>query len=197
MTKAKNRMVFWKTEFTDDYTGEGYGLIGASGSGQLTIKPKNTQKLSKHLTKKTQERLKKEAVKKAVTASSKSGGVAGTASSIAFTPVQSIELVNPDAANAKLRDLNDKYFSSTGSFLKVGKSLPPLPVFGAPTAAGAGAGTGAGPVAGTAATAAAAAGMKAPPAKRQKLATPDTKLGTSAATATAYNEFSDMSNKRK
>ncbi|KXJ24790.1 U4/U6 small nuclear ribonucleoprotein Prp31 [Exaiptasia diaphana] len=47
--------------------------------------------------------------------------VSGTASSVAFTPLQGLEIVNPHAAEKKVADANAKYFSSTAGFLKVTK----------------------------------------------------------------------------
>lgn len=47
--------------------------------------------------------------------------VSGTASSIAFTPMQGLEIVNPHAAEKKVADANAKYFSSSAGFLKVSK----------------------------------------------------------------------------
>lgn len=49
-----------------------------------------------------------------------SGATSGLSSSLAFTPVQGIELINPEEAQRKIKEANDKYFSG-GQFLKVGK----------------------------------------------------------------------------
>jgi U4/U6 small nuclear ribonucleoprotein PRP31 len=49
LQKQKNRVAFGKAETTDDYTGEGYGMIGQEGSGQLAIRPKDNLKLSKRM----------------------------------------------------------------------------------------------------------------------------------------------------
>jgi len=105
-------MVFGKAEQTDDYTGEGYGMIGQSGSGMLKVKQKDNQKLKNHLSKRTQQRLKKPS----------SGATSGLSSSIVFTPVQGMELVNPNAQADRARDSTEKYFSATGSFNRVGKT---------------------------------------------------------------------------
>ncbi|EHB18866.1 U4/U6 small nuclear ribonucleoprotein Prp31 [Heterocephalus glaber] len=43
----------------------------------------------------------------------------GTASSVAFTPLQGLEIVNPQAAEKKVAEANQKYFSSMAEFLKV------------------------------------------------------------------------------
>lgn len=46
--------------------------------------------------------------------------VSGTAS-VAFTPMQGLEIVNPGAAEQKIREANEKYFSSTAGFMSVTK----------------------------------------------------------------------------
>ena len=47
--------------------------------------------------------------------------ISGTASCVAFTPVQGLEIVNPGAAEKKVDEANQKYFSSTSGFLSVKK----------------------------------------------------------------------------
>lgn len=111
LMKAKNKVVFGKAEPTDDFTGEGMGMIGQSGTGRLAVKKKDTQKLKNHLSRKTQARLRR--VKGSV-----DSGTSGMASSIAFTPIQGIELVAP-APDRK--QSQNKYFSSSGGFVNVSK----------------------------------------------------------------------------
>jgi len=126
--KQKNRMSFNTAEITDDFTGEGFGMLGQAGSGVLTIKKENTQKLKDHLSKKTQARLSRQRAKGTATATP------GISSSIAFTPVQGMELVNPELL-MKPQESGNKYFGSEGGFFKVGNSkaparvLPPVPKF--------------------------------------------------------------------
>jgi U4/U6 small nuclear ribonucleoprotein PRP31 len=110
MAKAKNKMLFGKAELTDDYTGEGMGMVGQAGSGRLTVKKKDTQKLAKKLSRKTQAKLRR--VKGTVASAS------GMASSIAFTPIQGMELVAPDQPKQKA---HNKYFSMSGGFVNVSK----------------------------------------------------------------------------
>lgn len=50
-----------------------------------------------------------------------SGATSGLSSSIAFTPVQGIELENPETAAQKLKEITDKYFSGFNGFARVGK----------------------------------------------------------------------------
>lgn len=45
--------------------------------------------------------------------------ISGTASSVAFTPLQGLEIVNPQAAE-RSNETNAKYFSNTSGFLSVG-----------------------------------------------------------------------------
>jgi U4/U6 small nuclear ribonucleoprotein PRP31 len=51
--------------------------------------------------------------------SGSSGGTSGLSSSLAFTPVQGIELENPEARAQKLKDLNRRYFDESQGFLQV------------------------------------------------------------------------------
>jgi len=48
----------------------------------------------------------------------------GTSSSIAFTPLQGLEIVNPQAAEKRVDEANAKYFSPSASFMKVKTPLP-------------------------------------------------------------------------
>lgn len=115
LAKAKNRMTFAKAEHTDDYTGEGYGMVGVSGRGRLTQKKKDTQKLSKRLSRKTQARLHR------IKGSGTKSTISGIASSIAFSTVQGMELVaTPDIKEKKSSSSSRKYFSTSGGFFKVG-----------------------------------------------------------------------------
>ncbi len=47
--------------------------------------------------------------------------VSGTASSVAFSAVQGLEIVNPHAAEKRVQEANAKYFSNQSGFLKVSK----------------------------------------------------------------------------
>lgn len=48
--------------------------------------------------------------------------ISGTASSVAFTPLQGLEIVNPQAAEVKVNDSSAKYFSNTSGFFKKEKN---------------------------------------------------------------------------
>ena len=51
--------------------------------------------------------------------------VSGTASSVAFTPLQGLEIVNPQAAEKKVDEANAKHFSTSASFIKVQTPIVP------------------------------------------------------------------------
>jgi len=118
LAKAKNRMTFAKPEATDDYTGEGYGMVGlAGGSGRrITQKKKNTQKLSQRLSRKTQARLHR------IKGSGTKSTISGIQSSIGtFSTMQGMELVAAPKRKAPKRASGaHNFFSSTGGFFKVG-----------------------------------------------------------------------------
>jgi U4/U6 small nuclear ribonucleoprotein PRP31 len=46
-----------------------------------------------------------------------SGQTNGLSSSLVFTPVQGLELINPNAAADKVKEANQKWFNSTSGFL--------------------------------------------------------------------------------
>jgi len=121
LSTLKNRMVFGKAEQTDDYTGEGLGMIGQSGTGRLAVKKKNNQNLQNRLSRKMQARLNR-VRGPGVTAKE---AAAGSASSVSFTPIQGLEFVQlPD--HGKQED-DSTYFSKIGGFQKVGKMSAPAP----------------------------------------------------------------------
>ena len=147
--KQKNRMAFGKEELVDEYTGEEFGMMGQQeGSGQVRSRERDTQQLSKRLSRDTQKRLAYGAAKgrggggSGVAAAAGGGGGSsgggggvdgtvggavtvigggggGTASSIAFTPVQGMELVNNEQKRMRLTDSAHNYFAATASFSSV------------------------------------------------------------------------------
>ena len=50
-------------------------------------------------------------------ASQGKGNTSGMASSMVFTPVQGMELVNPDANKERVREANKKWFSDQAGFM--------------------------------------------------------------------------------
>lgn len=92
--------------------------MGKNGSGMIRtaqIDEKTRVRISKTLTK----NLQKQQVFGGTTTIKKQ--ISGTASSVAFTPLQGLEIVNPQAAERRVSEANAKYFSSSGTFLNVAK----------------------------------------------------------------------------
>lgn len=122
LRKQANRMNFGEIEedaYQEDL-GFSLGTMGKGKSGKVRGPPVDS-KTKARISKTLQQKLSKQnqtwggstTVKKQV---------AGTASSVAFTPLQGLEIVNPQAAEKKAQEANQKYFSSTAGFLKVKKS---------------------------------------------------------------------------
>lgn len=94
------------------------GQLGKGGAGRIrkiTVDEKTRVRLSKTLQKEVQRQ-------------STLGGqttvrrqVAGTASSVAFTPLQGLEIVNPQAAENSNQARANKYFSNVLGFKNVHK----------------------------------------------------------------------------
>lgn len=124
----------------DEYTGEGMGMIGTSGSGVLKVVQKDA-KLAKRLSQKTQARLKRTGGHTAGPAAAfgtvtSLSNISGTASSIAFTPMQGMQLVKTESAALKaMQRANDNYFSNAGAFVKVKNEAAAAAAGGAPVAA--------------------------------------------------------------
>jgi len=108
LRKYANRMVFGEQEETYQNTERGFGMLGNSGKVRIQA---NTRKINRK-------------VKAFGGGTRTSGGLSttsGLSSSLAFTPVQGLELENPQAAAAKVAEANKKYFGNT-TFLKVSSS---------------------------------------------------------------------------
>ncbi|KAF9104480.1 U4/U6 small nuclear ribonucleoprotein Prp31 [Mortierella sp. GBA35] len=112
MQKLKNRVEFGveEQEVMGYGTTEGLGMLGQNssgpGAGRIRAAQQNNRNRGKVSNKKA-----------ALVAQYGSGNTtAGTATSIAFTPVQGIELVDPTAAAARVKAANEKYFGSGGFF---------------------------------------------------------------------------------
>lgn len=123
MRKAANRMNFAEIEedaYQEDM-GFSLGTLGKSKTGRIrgpVVDSKTKARISKTL----QQKISKEKQTWGGSTTVKKQ-VSGTASSVAFTPLQGLEIVNPQAAEKKAQEANAKYFSSTGSFVKVEKQL--------------------------------------------------------------------------
>ncbi|XP_046680901.1 U4/U6 small nuclear ribonucleoprotein Prp31 [Homalodisca vitripennis] len=121
LRKQNNRLNF--ADIEDDAYQEdlGYtrGTIGKSGTGRIRL-PQVDEKTKVRISKTLQKNLQKQqqvwggstTVKKQVS---------GTASSVAFTPLQGLEIVNPQAAEKNVAEANAKYFSNTSGFVKLQK----------------------------------------------------------------------------
>lgn len=110
MRKLANRMQFGVPEESSlgDGLGEGYGMLGQAGSGKLRVSAAQS-KLASKVAKKFKERQY-----------GSSGATSGLTSSLAFTPVQGIELSNPQAyANQLGSGTQSTYFSETGTFSRI------------------------------------------------------------------------------
>ncbi|XP_065898925.1 U4/U6 small nuclear ribonucleoprotein Prp31-like [Dysidea avara] len=115
LRKHANRMTFGEIEqdaYQDDL-GFSTGWIGKSSSGKVRG-PAASDKTQVSISKRLQRRLQQQQVYGGKT--SVRGMTSGTASSIAFTPLQGLEIVNPMAAEKKVQEANQKYFSSTSGF---------------------------------------------------------------------------------
>ncbi len=91
-------------EYGDDSMGLDTGMLGQSG-GALRAAPRKEKKSGGG-----QPASKRRAVQMS------SGKTGGISSSLVFTPVQGIELSNPNAQAEKVRDANNKWFSNQSGF---------------------------------------------------------------------------------
>jgi len=108
--KAANRVIFGDT--TDEYGDSSMGLtLGALGKGgikggALRVMTKKERKKEKKLSQKVRR-----------VNMGGSGATSGLASSVAFTPVQGIELINPELQKKRVREANESYFGSDAAFV--------------------------------------------------------------------------------
>ena len=104
----KNRMKFGvegENEYRD--TGEGFGMLKLGGEGgRLKVNPK----------------MNKIVTKKQKLLDMKYNNISGLHSSVVMTPMNGIELINPDILNNKLEKTKDKYFNSSSGFSTVVKN---------------------------------------------------------------------------
>jgi U4/U6 small nuclear ribonucleoprotein PRP31 len=99
-------------EYSADAMGTSLGLLDtaeATGAGAIR---KNTEK-RKMRQANTKNSRKRQAQMSVIAAQGK-GGMSGMASSMVFTPVQGMELVNPDANKDRVREANKKWFANVG-----------------------------------------------------------------------------------
>lgn len=124
LRKQANRMTFGEIE-QDAYQEDlnfSSGQIGKDGSGRVRAaqvdsktKARISQKLQKTIQKQNQWG----------GTSTVRRNIAGTASSVAFSTLQGLEIVNPNAAEKETKGTETaKYFSSSGGFTKVSSVIP-------------------------------------------------------------------------
>ena len=126
LRKQANRMTFGELE-EDLYQNDlGYtrGNIGKGGIGGgirgATVDERTKVRISQTLKK----NLQKQQAVVGINSGFRSKVTSGTASSVAFTPVQGLEIVNPNAVE-RVNEANQKYFSATSGFLSVNKTPKP------------------------------------------------------------------------
>ncbi|KAJ8969237.1 hypothetical protein NQ317_002635 [Molorchus minor] len=113
--KHANRMNF--ADIEDDAYQEDLGyqeeLLGKLVPEESDY-PKSMKKTKVRISKTLQKNLQKQQIWGGSTTVKKQ--ISGTASSVAFTPLQGLEIVNPQAAEVKVNEANAKYFSNTSGF---------------------------------------------------------------------------------
>ncbi|KAL7031386.1 hypothetical protein ACKWTF_006989 [Chironomus riparius] len=119
--KQANRMNFAEIEddaYQDDL-GYTRGTIGKKNTGGIRM-PQIDEKTKVRISKTLQRNLQRQNNVIGTTTTIKKH-ISGTASSVAFTPLQGLEIHNPGAAEKTLSESNLKYFSNTSGFMSVGK----------------------------------------------------------------------------
>jgi U4/U6 small nuclear ribonucleoprotein PRP31 len=128
MKQANTRAFSAQTgEYGDDAMGLTMGLLDTAqegGSGNVRKNMAEKRKMRQTNTKATRKRAAQMArySSAAAAAGTTAGGAAassatsGLASTISFTPMQAMELVNPDAQNDRVRQANLKWFSDSAGF---------------------------------------------------------------------------------
>mmetsp|Transcript_23042 Transcript_23042/g.33729 ORF Transcript_23042/g.33729 Transcript_23042/m.33729 type:complete len:503 (-) Transcript_23042:104-1612(-) len=110
MRAAQNKINFTTNdgEYGDSAMGVDMGMLSSKGaSGKLRAPQKKEVKLAK----------------KQKTISMSSGQTNGLSSSLVFTPVQGLELVNPNAAADRVKEANKKWFDTNSGFLSAAPKM--------------------------------------------------------------------------
>jgi len=95
LRKAANRIPFGLTkQDTIGLNDKPIGMLGGTGTGKIKINVTEKGIIKK------QKQIKY----------GSSGATSGLSSSLAFTPVQGLELMNPEAAQQKIKEANLRYF---------------------------------------------------------------------------------------
>ncbi|CAG2244187.1 PRPF31 [Mytilus edulis] len=124
MAKAANRMSFGEIEedaYQDDL-GFTMGTLGSKAKSGRIRGPVVDSKTKARISKTLQMKVQKQNNQTWGGSTTVKKQISGTASSVAFTPLQGLEIVNPQAAEKKVQEANNKYFSTTAGFLKLNKN---------------------------------------------------------------------------
>lgn len=124
LRKQANRMTFGEIEedaYQEDLSFSA-GQIGKSGTGRVRAAQVDS-KTKARISQKLQKTIQKQNQWGGTSTVRKN--IAGTASSVAFTTLQGLEIVNPNAAERDSKGTeSQKYFSSSNGFVKVSSVLP-------------------------------------------------------------------------
>jgi U4/U6 small nuclear ribonucleoprotein PRP31 len=102
--KMANTMTFGpEAQQEHTQTGHGFGLIGMAGSGNLKGPAKKEQKI----------------LKKPMVPLFGNDQASGLVSSVAITPMQGMELINPDLLQKRVSEAKSSYFSAQSGFTTV------------------------------------------------------------------------------
>ncbi|SCV72083.1 BQ2448_4777 [Microbotryum intermedium] len=114
LRKQQNRMKFGEAEEETGYADKtvGMGMIGSSGSGRVRATEGEARSKAK---------LSKSAKGRLSSIKTSSSATSGLATSLAFTPVQGLELVDPSKLRTKTEEANANWFANDGAFTHVQK----------------------------------------------------------------------------
>lgn len=127
MRRKANRMTFGdiQEDVMQDNLGYTMGQMKSGAPGGRIRAAQVDQKSRARMSQKLQKNLQKQ------NATVIGGGsttikkqVAGTVSTVTFTPVQGIEIINPQAQEKKVAEANAKYFGTSTGFMKIQTPLP-------------------------------------------------------------------------
>ncbi len=116
MMKLANRRVFSTEtgEYGDDAMGLTLGMLEKAKDGSGNVRHMAGSAATSNKRKNRQANTK--ASRKKAAQMNAGGQTNGLASSMVFTPVQGLELVNPDAMREKVKAANNKWFSESSGF---------------------------------------------------------------------------------
>uniref|UniRef100_A0A1I7YNS0 U4/U6 small nuclear ribonucleoprotein Prp31 n=1 Tax=Steinernema glaseri TaxID=37863 RepID=A0A1I7YNS0_9BILA len=127
LRKKANRMNFGELQedVMQDNMGFTLGQASGGGAGSGSIRAAAIDNKTRvRMSQKLQKRLEQQRQMSGGATSIRSK-VSGTASSVTFTPVQGLEIINPNINAQDSRSSSSTYFSATSGFVKVQTPLPP------------------------------------------------------------------------